>query len=253
VPSSHGSCSSSSKAQGGPVLKQASATSVAEIIDAIQVFSDTTTSSRWLVQPTVRLYSDALAENTDEVRKGVPFCDTPPHVQISSLKYFYGALGSLMTLTLPKLRTSTLNLMPTILTWILQSYPNSIFLLFLLPQKSSSLTVYRPNLKKKLKSRKKNGRSSSSDSSITMFAESSKLRLLGLISRILVDHAGSEYTYWVHRALSARGCNGDLRSQPKGMRSATPRVSKVESAWYLQAQTRRSRRDRSCAWEGLAT
>jgi nuclear cap-binding protein subunit 1 len=65
------------KAQGGPILKQASATSVAEIIDAIQAFSDTTTSSRWLVQPTVRLYSDALVENADEVRKGVLFCDVP--------------------------------------------------------------------------------------------------------------------------------------------------------------------------------
>ncbi|KAF8239499.1 hypothetical protein L208DRAFT_54676 [Tricholoma matsutake] len=52
---------------GGPILKQVSATSVEEIINAIQAFSETTTSSKWLVQPTIRLSSEAPAENTDEL------------------------------------------------------------------------------------------------------------------------------------------------------------------------------------------
>ncbi|KAF8075867.1 armadillo-type protein [Lyophyllum atratum] len=53
---------------GGPSLKPYSATSVTEIINAIQTFNDTTKSSKWLVQPTIKVYSDIVAiENGDEL------------------------------------------------------------------------------------------------------------------------------------------------------------------------------------------
>jgi len=89
----------SSNAQGGPILKLASATGVAEIINAIQVFSDTTASSKWLVQPAVGLFSDAPTEYADEVRECLFLHRNLPHFRCRSLKSSYGALGSLMTLT----------------------------------------------------------------------------------------------------------------------------------------------------------
>lgn len=53
---------------GGPVLKPNSASSVLDIINAIQAFNDTTSSSKWLVQPTIKIYSDIVSiENGDEV------------------------------------------------------------------------------------------------------------------------------------------------------------------------------------------
>jgi nuclear cap-binding protein subunit 1 len=48
-------------------MKRNPATNVTHIIDAIQAYSDTATT-RWLVQPFVKLHSDAPAvENSDEV------------------------------------------------------------------------------------------------------------------------------------------------------------------------------------------
>ncbi|KAF5372027.1 hypothetical protein D9615_008085 [Tricholomella constricta] len=53
---------------GGRSLKPYSATSVTEIIDAIQAFNETTASAKWLVQPTVKVFSEALAiANGDEL------------------------------------------------------------------------------------------------------------------------------------------------------------------------------------------
>jgi nuclear cap-binding protein subunit 1 len=50
-------------------LKPTSATQVVEIINAIQAFNDSTMSSKWLVQPTIKIYSDVVSiENGDEVR-----------------------------------------------------------------------------------------------------------------------------------------------------------------------------------------
>ncbi|KAG5643263.1 hypothetical protein DXG03_001273 [Asterophora parasitica] len=59
---------------GGPSLKHYSATSVTEIIGAIQAFNDTTNSAKWLVQPSVKVFSDAVAiENADELLDTVLF------------------------------------------------------------------------------------------------------------------------------------------------------------------------------------
>ncbi|KAG6816876.1 hypothetical protein H0H87_002197 [Tephrocybe sp. NHM501043] len=53
---------------GGASLKPHSPTSVSEIISAIQSFSDTTNSAKWLVRPTIDLYADAVTiENADEM------------------------------------------------------------------------------------------------------------------------------------------------------------------------------------------
>jgi nuclear cap-binding protein subunit 1 len=54
--------------QGGPVLKPNPATNVTSLIDAIQSYHDVAGTTKWLVQPLVRLSSDsAPAENADEV------------------------------------------------------------------------------------------------------------------------------------------------------------------------------------------
>lgn len=56
----------------GSRLKPYSATSVMDMISAIQAFNDSTASSKWLVQPTIRVFSNAVAlENGDEVRLAV--------------------------------------------------------------------------------------------------------------------------------------------------------------------------------------
>lgn len=54
--------------QGGPVLKAHSSTYTTEIINAIQLYNDTTTSQKWLVAPICALSSDSPSqENTIEV------------------------------------------------------------------------------------------------------------------------------------------------------------------------------------------
>ncbi|KAF9457993.1 MIF4G like-domain-containing protein [Collybia nuda] len=53
---------------GGPSLKDSSPTNVIDIINAIQSFNDTILSSQWLVQPTIKIYSDVVSiENGDEL------------------------------------------------------------------------------------------------------------------------------------------------------------------------------------------
>jgi nuclear cap-binding protein subunit 1 len=50
------------------MLKATSPKSVSDIINAIQAYSETITSSKWLVQPIVKLFSDSvILENADEV------------------------------------------------------------------------------------------------------------------------------------------------------------------------------------------
>lgn len=125
-------------------------------------------SSKWLVQPTIRLSSEAPAENTDEVG-AVIFCRNLSHLNPSFLTLFSGASSNLTSSTLQKQRTYIPNLMPTILLSILQTLLSSTSLPFLSLQKLSSLTAYPPSLRKKHKSGKKSGQSSSSDFLIAMF------------------------------------------------------------------------------------
>lgn len=54
--------------QAGAVLTLATPTFSREIISSIQVYTETTTSGKWIVQPIVRLHSPAVTvENADEV------------------------------------------------------------------------------------------------------------------------------------------------------------------------------------------
>ncbi|GLB33280.1 putative MIF4G like protein [Lyophyllum shimeji] len=52
----------------GPSLKPHSGTGVTDVINAIQAFNDTATTSKWLVRPMIRVYSEAVTiENGDEL------------------------------------------------------------------------------------------------------------------------------------------------------------------------------------------
>lgn len=52
----------------GPILKTTSRPRVAEIINAIEVYSDTVTSPKWIVQPMIHLHANgASSENIDEL------------------------------------------------------------------------------------------------------------------------------------------------------------------------------------------
>lgn len=54
--------------QAWPMLKAISPKSVTDIIIAIQAYSEIITSSKWLVQPTVKMFSESVTlENADEV------------------------------------------------------------------------------------------------------------------------------------------------------------------------------------------
>ncbi|TFK74356.1 hypothetical protein BDN72DRAFT_886358 [Pluteus cervinus] len=53
---------------GGPVLKSTAPSAASEIINAIQMFSDSTSSSKWVVQPVTKLAQETgLLENADEL------------------------------------------------------------------------------------------------------------------------------------------------------------------------------------------
>ncbi|RDB17017.1 Nuclear cap-binding protein subunit 1 [Hypsizygus marmoreus] len=53
---------------GGPTLKLHSSSGVADIMNAIQAFNDTTISAKWLVQPIIKIFSDVVKiENGDEL------------------------------------------------------------------------------------------------------------------------------------------------------------------------------------------
>jgi hypothetical protein len=173
------------------------------------------------------------------VRNGVFLRRILLHLYLSSLTFFYGTLSNLTNLTSQKTRTSIPNLMLAILSSILQTHPNSTSLPSLSLQKSSNLMGYQLSLRKKLKLRRKNGQSSSSDFLITRFVLSFVhiLYLPSPLTHISLDHPQSKHAYRVHGALSASGHYRYLRGQPKGLRSAALRIPKMEFAWYLQAET----------------
>jgi nuclear cap-binding protein subunit 1 len=60
------------------MLKATSPKTVTDIITAIQAYSETITNSKWLVQPTVKMFSDsAVLENADEVGHFLTLISTP--------------------------------------------------------------------------------------------------------------------------------------------------------------------------------
>ena len=223
------------------MLKPNPATNVTSLIDAIQSYHDVAGTTKWLVQPLVKLSSDSTAaENADEVIDIHTNAETnaDPHqlldTIISSLRALDASDFAETFTTFPQPYADYPELDTTIcvpfhLPAVL--VPPEIVELDGISAESSEepkarlgeWPIYHVRL---------------FDKDVRCFC----FHVYGSVSRTMSGHTGSQHARWLCYSIYVGRYNRYLRSQSERMCPPVARISKVDPAWHFQTQTRRINR-----------